>query len=52
MKFTYKKYFLTRELNKFRNSIEIISEEKMDLGSIVVFNCEDNKILDEIFCED
>jgi hypothetical protein len=49
MKFTYKQYLFKNELEQFKNDIEIIEEEKMDLGSMVTFHCEDEKVLDKIF---
>ena len=52
MKFTYKVYLFKREIEKYKNDIEIIAEEKMDLGSIVTFHCENKKVLDEIFSEE
>jgi hypothetical protein len=42
---------LKRDIEKYKNDIEIIAEEKMDLGSIVTFHCENKKVLDEIFVE-
>jgi hypothetical protein len=51
MKFTYKQYLFKNELEQFKNDIEIIEEEKMDLGSVVTFHCEDEKVLDKIFQE-
>jgi hypothetical protein len=41
-----------RDIEKYKNDIEIIAEEKMDLGSIVTFRCENAKVLDEIFSEE
>jgi hypothetical protein len=52
MKFTYKTYMFKRDIEKYKNDIEIIAEEKMDLGSIVTFHCENAKVLDEIFSEE
>ena len=52
MKFTYKIYMFKRDIGKYKNDIEIIAEEKMDLGSIVTFHCENKKIVDEIFSEE
>lgn len=51
MKFTYKQYLFKNELEQFKNDIEIIAEEKMDLGSVVTFHCEDEKVLNKIFQE-
>ena len=52
MKFTYKTYMLKRDIEKYKNDIEIIAEEKMDFGSIVTFHCENAKVVDEIFSEE
>ena len=52
MKFTYKAYLLKKDIEKYKNDIEIITEKKMDLGSIVTFHCENAKVLDEIFSEE
>ena len=52
MKLTYKSYILNKEIEKYKNEIEIIKEEKMDLGSIVTIHCENKKIIDEIFSEE
>jgi c-di-AMP phosphodiesterase-like protein len=43
---------LKRDIEKYKNDIEIVSEKKMDLGSIVIFHCENEKVLDEIFSEE
>ena len=52
MTFTYKHYFFTEDLkrkidNKQIKVVEVV--KKMDLGSIVIFTCEDEKIINEIF---
>lgn len=52
MKFTYKAYLLNNDIEKYAKDIEIISMEKMDLGAIVVFHCDNSKVLDEIFDEE
>ena len=52
MKFTYKTYMFKKDIEKYNSDIEIIEENKMDLGSIVTFHCENTKILDEIFSEE
>lgn len=52
MKFTYKAYLLTNEIEKYKQDIEIISMKEMDLGAIVTFHCNNSKVLDEIFDED
>lgn len=52
MKFTYKTYLFYRDIEKYKNEIEIVEMEKMDLGAIVTFHCENKKILDEIFSEE
>lgn len=52
MKFTYKIYLFKKDIEKYKNDIEIIAEEKKDLGSIVTFHCENEKVLDEIFSEE
>lgn len=51
MKYTYKTYMLKREIENYKNDIEIVAEEKMDLGSMVTFHCENEKVLDKIFSE-
>lgn len=52
MKFTYKTYLFYRDIEKYKNEIEIVEMEKMDLGAIVTFYCKNKKILDEIFSEE
>lgn len=52
MKFTYKTYLLNNELKKYESSIEVITIERMDLGAIVTFYCNDARVLDEIFREE
>lgn len=52
MKFTYKAYLLNNDIEKYAKDIEIISMEKMDLGAIVIFHCDNSKVLDEIFDEE
>lgn len=50
-KFTYKTYMLYNDIQKYANDIEITKTEKMDLGAIVTFYCNNPKVLDEIFFE-
>ena len=52
MKFTYKRYLFYTEIEKYKNDIEIIEMDKMDLGAMVTFHCNNSKVLDEIFAED
>lgn len=52
MKFTYKHYLSYKEIEKYKNDIEIIEMDKMDLGAIVTFYCNNSKVLDEIFVDD
>lgn len=52
MRFTYKKYFFNNDLKKYENDIEIIKLEQMDLGAMVIFHCDNSKVLDEIFSEE
>ena len=52
MRFTYKLYLSKESLKKYEKNIEIIEEEKMDLGSMVTFYCENNEVLDEIYGEE
>ena len=52
MKFTYKTYLFYRDIEKYKNEIEIVEMEKMDLGAIVTFHFENKKILYEIFSEE
>ncbi len=51
MTFTYKTYLLTADLDKYSDDIVIIEKQEMDLGAIVTFQCENSKVLDEIFSE-
>jgi hypothetical protein len=51
-KFTYKTYLFYREIEKYSNKIEIVEIENMDLGAMVTFHCDDEKVLDEIFGEE
>lgn len=51
MKFTYKAYLLKNDIEKYKQDIEIVSMKEMDLGAIVVFHCNNSKVLDEIFDE-
>lgn len=51
MTFTYKHYLLNSEIEKYKNDIVILSREQMDLGAIVVFTCDNEQVLDEIFGE-
>ena len=39
MKFTYKHYLFYTDIERYKNDIEIISMDKMDLGAIVTFYC-------------
>lgn len=52
MKFTYKTYLLNREIEQYKNDIDVLSMEKMDLGAIVTFTTTNKKVLDEIFNEE
>ena len=41
-----------RELTNNKNDIEIIKMDKLDLGAMVTFYCNNSKVLDEIFADD
>jgi hypothetical protein len=49
MKFTYKTYLFYKDIEKYSDKIEIVKMERMDLGAMVTFHCDDKKVLDEIF---
>ena len=53
MTFTYKTYLLNKDIEKYKNDIQILEVvKKMDLGTIVRFTCSNQQVLDEIFAED
>ena len=52
MKFTYKHYLFYTDIERYKNDIEIISMDKMDLGAIVTFYCNNSTVLDKIFADD
>ena len=49
MKFTYTHYLLNSELEKYKNDIIIIKEDKMQLGSMVTFTTNNRQVLNDIF---
>ncbi len=51
MTYTYKAYILNKDIEKYRKDITIIAREQMDLGAMVTFTTENEKVLDEIFPE-
>ena len=51
MRYTYTIYLFTKDIEKYKQYIEIIEEEKMDMGSLITFYCENEEILTEIFTE-
>ena len=53
MTFTYKTYLLNRDIEKYKNDIQILEVVKqMDLGAIVRFTCTNPAVLDEIFADE
>ena len=52
MKFTYEQYLFYTDIERYKNDIEIISMDKMDLGATVTFYCNNSAVLDEIFADD
>lgn len=53
MTFTYKTYLLNRDIEKYKNDIQILEVvNKMDLGAILHFTCSNQQVLDEIFADD
>jgi hypothetical protein len=52
MTFTYKTYLLNKDIEKYNNEITILNREQMDLGAIVTFTTNNQKVLDEIFSEE
>ena len=53
MTFTYKTYLLNRDIEKYKNDIQILEVvKKMDLGAILHFTCSNQQVLDEIFADD
>jgi hypothetical protein len=53
MTFTYKTYLLNRDIEKYKNDIQILEVvKKMDLGAIIHYTCSNRQVLDEIFADD
>lgn len=53
MTFTYKTYLLNRDIEKYKNDIQILEIiHKGDLGAILHFTCSNQQVLDEIFADD
>jgi hypothetical protein len=52
MTYTYKTYMLNKDIEKHSNEITILSREQMDLGAIVTFTTNNQRVLDEIFSEE
>lgn len=53
MTFTYKTYLLNRDIEKYKNDIQILEVVyKGDLGAILLFTCSNEQVLDEIFADD
>ena len=51
MTYTYKTYMLNKDIEKYSKDITIITREQMDLGAMITFTTENEKVLDEIFSE-
>lgn len=53
MTFTYKTYLFYRDIEKYKNDIQILEVvRKHDLGAVVHFTCSNQQVLDEIFADD
>ena len=53
MTFTYKTYLLNRDIEKYKNDIQILEVVyKGDLGAIILFTCSNKQVLDEIFADE
>ena len=51
MTYTYKTYMMNKDIEKYSKDIAIIAREQMDLGAMITFTTENEKVLDEIFSE-
>jgi hypothetical protein len=52
MTYTYRTYMLNKDIEKYNSEITILSREQMDLGAIVTFTTNNQRVLDEIFSEE
>jgi hypothetical protein len=43
---------MNKDIEKYSKDITIIAREQMDLGAMITFTTENEKVLDEIFSED